>query len=1295
MIRTPMKSAAALLLTAAATVLFLPRQAIAHDKLGANLNFIGDFRRNHEFADLLKQSRLFLKPNQFDDQTPANRAAIGPDGWPNEDFRVLVMAAQDDTQGLAGVYKIVANGPSGVTVDTQGGEGTISNQTYDAATSTIRADLSFKVSNAAQGLMLVNFRNTQGQVKNVRIIRPGLNAETPPLLNPPWKAHAQRFPVIRFLDWTRTNGNRDVTWADRTTPDKRRTEQYIAQWETVIEAANWLNRDPWINVPVQANDEYVTNLAILLRDRLNANLNVYVEYGNELWNFGIRDVDMDVLNGGTAFNGATVNVNLAAASPSDSPLRFDGESNQFVLGFRRVGLRIAQISDIFRSVWGDAAINTRVRPVLAGQMANRFIVTEGLRLIDEGLKRKPDAVIYAISGAPYIFPSAAPNGSADEVPGLTSQQILDGLAAGVANAPTESNDESQNAYGYLTHAALGAWYGVKVVAYEAGFDNFGSQNIAAKRAANLDPQIRDICKNFVNQWHGFGFEHLLWFNAGADSYNTQFGMWPLVEDMTNQATPKNQCMDDILAAALPAITVGTPVLGAPIAGGNFRGSTNPTGTVGAAITPDFGFPGFVEYLLRADVEGTYSLVFTGTGNPGEVFRVLLNNATVSSSVQLPATQGNSAALSVTLRKGLNALRLQRVGGGSWVVNSFTFTLTGDSTPDAFSFTSVTDVTTGTVATSNAVTIAGITTAASVSVAGGEYSIGCTASFTSAAGTIANGQSVCVRHTAAASASTTTTTTLTVGGVSASFSSTTKAETPSTFALAVTNAGGGTVTSSPAGINCGATCTANITGGTLVTLTAAPNAGFAFVGWSGACTNVGTTCTVTMLGARSVTATFAANSTLTISRNGSGTGTVTSSAGGINCGTTCAGSFAAGASVALTAASASGSTFSGWGGACAGTPATQNCTVTMDASKTVLATFSVLQNTLTVTKAGGGTGTVTSSPAGIDCGATCAAGYNPDVAVTLTATPAAGSFFDGWSGACSGNGTCQVTMSQARSATATFKLNTTIPRLGNISTRGPVLTGNDVMIGGFVIGGAVAKKVLITARGPSLASFGVAGPLADPKIEIFSGQTKIFENDNWQAQGTAEGGATAVAQIEATGLFPSGLAPSDTKEAALMLTLNPGAYTAVVSGADGGTGVGIVEVFEQDKPEIPLVNISTRGQVQTGTSVMIGGFIISGDQPKTVLVTARGPSLAPFGIANPLANPKLEIFSGQTKIFENDDWETQAGGASAVSAIQATGVAPTNSKEAALLITLNPGAYTAIVSGVGGVTGVGIVEVFAR
>lgn len=328
--------------------------ASAHDLLGANLNFIGDFRRNHEFVDVVKQSRRFLKIGQFDDGAPANLAPVGSDGWPTTDFRLFAMAAQQNTLAISGTYKIVFTGQATLAVP-GGGGGTISNKVFDAGTNTTTADLSFP---AGAENMLVDFTGTGGAVKNLRVLRPGYPVAATPMLHTPWKQHTERFRVLRFLDWTRTNGNRDTTWASRMTPEKSRTEAYVAPWETVIDAANAMNRDLWINVPVLANDEYVTNLATLLRDRMSPNLNVYVEYGNELWNFSLRDEGMDQFLGG-AFNGASQNRDLAVASPGGSPIRYDGGTNQFTLGYRRVALRLAEISDIFKTVWGAAAINTR------------------------------------------------------------------------------------------------------------------------------------------------------------------------------------------------------------------------------------------------------------------------------------------------------------------------------------------------------------------------------------------------------------------------------------------------------------------------------------------------------------------------------------------------------------------------------------------------------------------------------------------------------------------------------------------------------------------------------------------------------------------------------------------------------------------------------------------------------------------------------------------------------------------------------------------------------------------------
>jgi hypothetical protein len=238
-----------------------------------------------------------------------------------------------------------------------------------------------------------------------------------------------------------------------------------------------------------------------------------------------------------------------------------------------------------------------------------------------------------------------------------------------------------------------------------------------------------------------------------------------------------------------------------------------------------------------------------------------------------------------------------------------------------------------------------------------------------------------------------------------------------YGLTVTKGGtgSGTVTSNTGGINCGSTCSASFTSGTSVTLTAAAASGSTFTGWSGACTGTGS-CVVSLTAATSVTATFALPTyAFTVTKAGTGSGTVTSAPAGVNCGATCSASFNSGTSVTLTATPATGSVFAGWSGVCTGTSTT--CTSTMSQARNVTATFTAQIYTLSVTASG--TGTVSSSPSGINCGSTCSAGYNSGASVTLTATPATGSTFTGWSGACTGTASCVVSMTAAKSVTGTF------------------------------------------------------------------------------------------------------------------------------------------------------------------------------------------------------------------------------------------------------------------------------------
>jgi hypothetical protein len=253
---------------------------------------------------------------------------------------------------------------------------------------------------------------------------------------------------------------------------------------------------------------------------------------------------------------------------------------------------------------------------------------------------------------------------------------------------------------------------------------------------------------------------------------------------------------------------------------------------------------------------------------------------------------------------------------------------------------------------------------------------------------------------------------------------------------------------------------------------------------------------------------------------------------------------------------------------------------------------------------------------------------------------------------------------------------------NISTRLRVEAGENVAIGGFMLTGNSPKKVAIRGIGPSLQSAGFMGSaLSDPTLQLRdSDNSLIATNDNWRDN------AVSAAELEAVGL-----APTSDFESAIVATLPPGAYTAIMSGKNGSTGMGLVEVYDLDSAgEGRLTNIATRGLVRTGNDVVIGGFILGGDTGQaTVLLRAIGPSLNTAGVANALANPTLELRDSNGLLLQyNDNWKE-----SQQAAIEATGLSPQHDLEAAILATLLPGSYTAIAAGKDGTAGVGLIEVY--
>ncbi len=268
------------------------------------------------------------------------------------------------------------------------------------------------------------------------------------------------------------------------------------------------------------------------------------------------------------------------------------------------------------------------------------------------------------------------------------------------------------------------------------------------------------------------------------------------------------------------------------------------------------------------------------------------------------------------------------------------------------------------------------------------------------------------------------------------------------------------------------------------------------------------------------------------------------------------------------------------------------------------------------------------------------------------------------------------------------------RLANIASRGPV-TSSELMIAGFVIVGSAPKTVLIRATGPALTAFGLGGVLPNPKLELFRDRDKFLENDDWSLAANAPAISAAAAR---TGAFALS---AGSRDAAILTTLPPGGYTAQVSSVTGQTGVGLVEVYDADETAVTsatprLVGISIRAGVAGGESLLIAGIVITGNAPKRILIRATGPALTAFGVPNALSDPLLRLYQGTTVLQENDNWSASATEAALISAAgNNAGAFPlvSGTKDAALLVTLMPGNYTAQVSGVGNAVGAALVEVY--
>ena len=484
--------------------------------LGANPTPIFDYSRTPVYVDLMHQARRFGTPQApWDEKAPLNEL-----GWPVGDFGVLLMTGQRGLSGTGGTYHVRFKGQA--TVKPVASPAVIEGQHYDPVQnlSTLRVLLP----DTADQLAL-SFTGTGSGIQGLQVIRPGYDPEHPPLFTRAFIDHIARFRVLRFMDWLRTNNNPVRTWAMRSTPEKTHFASPAGvPWEHIVALANQTGKDIWINIPVEADDDYIRQLSHLLRTTLNAESRIYIEYSNELWNAQFRQFQR--------------NRELAIDEMRDqpgSPLAFDGSRDPNKWAFRRIAKRLKEISDLFRAEFGEAAMMQRIRPVFASQVVQPYVTELGLAFI-AAVYGPPNQYFYALAGAPYLN-----LGDRQRHNDLSVDEVLQAMETSIREL-SRINHLQQN-------VDLARRHGLRFMAYEGGIDTFGPGSLPAKKAASLDPRIQRICERYLEQWYAVGGSLFMWFTAGAGNWDTQYGTWELTTDLAITDTPKIRCLDSILSSS--------------------------------------------------------------------------------------------------------------------------------------------------------------------------------------------------------------------------------------------------------------------------------------------------------------------------------------------------------------------------------------------------------------------------------------------------------------------------------------------------------------------------------------------------------------------------------------------------------------------------------------------------------------------------------------------------------------------------------------------------------------------------
>ena len=633
-------------------------QAQQNPQLGATLQHINSFNSpTNWFVDIMKSAKPF---SPIGGPWLPGKPALDPQGWPTEPFSVWVKHRV--YPGDEGMYNLSFEGNASLYIEDTTNQ--ILNKIYDPITNKTTATIF--ISSSSSQLILFFETLMSPSIRNIKLISPGFNPNNYPTFRPEWLSHISKFPVLRFMTWNAANFNMSREWSERklindATQSTFYTEdtleaKYVASgvaWEHIIELCNLLQKDAWINIPTLATDDYVQQLATLFKNNLNSNLNIYIEYGNEMWSFF-------TIAGAANFNEAKKEV-LAG----NSPLNQNGETNESVWSMRRYARRSKEIADIFYSVYGLNNPNNRIRPVLGYQ----YVSPEtNLRKLLEFINQNygaPKNYFYGTASAPFLGQTSVFQG------GMTVDDYINHLEFELDKmfSPT-SNILDQG-------LAWTKYYELNFLAHEAGGFHDASYTLPSnlseleKKAirdtlakAQLDPRLTGIYNEYLTNWFSYGGPGSVftWFVGGASDYSLGdcFG---LQKDITDSLNIKNVFIKNFIQGTQPNQTAGHSISQA-VDTRKYAGYPNTWNQVSKNTQVDQGLSQL--YLLNATTAGSYKVRLVKDRATRDVssYEISVNNSpakliTDAAGNQTPGVDTITIG-QFSFNKGANALQIKNI-----------------------------------------------------------------------------------------------------------------------------------------------------------------------------------------------------------------------------------------------------------------------------------------------------------------------------------------------------------------------------------------------------------------------------------------------------------------------------------------------------------------------------------------------------------------------------------------------------------------------------------------------------------